>query len=40
MAICGLVLSILGLLIALGVGTWFAMRRTLGRHLYYWHYHT
>ena len=41
LAICGLVLSILGLLVALGLGMWwFAMRRALGHHLYYWHYHT
>jgi len=39
-AVCGLVLSILGLLVALGLGAWLAMRRPFGRHLYYWHYHT
>jgi hypothetical protein len=38
-AVCGLVLSILGVLIVIGLGTLFAMRRTLGRHPFYWHYH-
>ena len=38
-AVCGLVFSILGLLFVIGLGTLFAMRRTLGRHPFYWHYH-
>lgn len=38
-AVCGLVLSILGVMIAIGVGTLFALTRMLGRHPIYWHYH-
>ena len=38
-AVCGLVLSILGILLVIGLGTLFTMRRTLGRYPFYWHYH-
>ena len=39
MAIWGLVLSILGLLAAIGIGLWALRGFGPGRHLYRWHYH-